>query len=81
MQIEILMFAGAAQLAGASTLTVTVPQGASVADVAAAVRSKCPHLSSLLTASRWAVARQFVPLETTLHGGEEVALIPPVSGG
>lgn len=81
MQIEILLFAGAAQLAGGSKLVVAVPVGASIAEVAIAVAASCPRLSSLISVSRWAVDQHFVPLDATLRGGEEVALIPPVSGG
>ena len=81
MQVEVLMFAGAAQLSGTPKLVVSVASGATIAAVAEAVLRQCPQLSGLLAASRWAVDRQFVATTQVLRGGEEVALIPPVSGG
>ena len=79
--IEVLLFASAADLAGRRSLAVEVPPTATVSDVSQAVASACPQMSSLLSASRWALDRQFVPLTAIVEPGKELALIPPVSGG
>ena len=81
MTVEVLLFASAADLAGRRSLSVDVPATATIADVAQAVASACPQMSSLLAASRWAVNREFVSLTASVGPDKEVALIPPVSGG
>ena len=81
MTIHVLLFASAAELAGSRSLAVELSTPASVGDVARAVADICPQMSSLLIASRWALDRQFVPLTATVEAGQELALIPPVSGG
>ena len=81
MTIKILLFASAADIAGNQSVSVEVPAGATIADVAGAVRNALPELSSLLGVSRWAVNCDFVPLTARIADGKEVALIPPVSGG
>ena len=81
MQFEILLFAGAAQLAGKRQVTLEVSERPTLGEVAEALRAAHPQLSTMLASSRWAVDRQFAPLSAKLAGGEEIAFIPPVSGG
>jgi molybdopterin converting factor small subunit len=40
-----------------------------------------PNLAPLIAISRVAVNRSFATNEQTISGEEEIALIPPVSGG
>jgi molybdopterin converting factor small subunit len=81
MTIKILLFASAADIAGRQSVSVEVPAGATIADAAAAVRNALPELSRVLDVSRWAIDCEFVPLTASLAVSQEVALIPPVSGG
>jgi molybdopterin synthase catalytic subunit len=81
MQVDVLLFAGAAELAGQRRVALEVAPPATLNDVAEALRTARPQLSSLLQSGRWAVDQQFAPLSTGLAGGEEIAFIPPVSGG
>jgi molybdopterin synthase sulfur carrier subunit len=46
-----------------------------------AIELKHGALRGQLASVRVAVNEEFAPLSTLLHGGEVVALIPPVSGG
>ena len=75
------LFAAAAQTAGKRELTIEVEQGASLAEVARSLEHACPQLQSLLAISRWAVDHQFALPETVVTEEQEIALIPPVSGG
>lgn len=81
MTIEVLLFASAVDLSGQRSLTVEVAKSATLADVADAVGRACPQLSTLLRVSRWAVDREFMPLTSSVSPDNEIALIPPVSGG
>lgn len=62
--------------------TVSLPLCANVAELRRAFRVAFPHLPGL-SSCRFAVDRQFVTAEADklLTGAEEIALLPPVSGG
>ena len=81
MTLQILLFAGAVDLAGARTVQVTVSESATLADVADELGRVVPQLSTLIKISRWAMDREFRTLDTPVDKTHEIALIPPVSGG
>lgn len=82
MVVEIRLFAILRERAGCDRVQLTLPETASVAD---ALRSlgELPALSELLERLpvRLAVNRDYATPETLLHPGDELALIPPLSGG
>lgn len=78
---EVLLFAGAAELAAANTVTVQLPAAATAEDVLAAIGEQVPALAELLPACRLAVDQTFVSSDFPVHAHAELALIPPVSGG
>jgi len=75
------LFAGARDLAGAASISVELPNGATVAELKRAIGDRFPALSQLLTRSRIAVIREFADDSAVIPEGAELALIPPVSGG
>ncbi len=81
MIIRVRAFAGLREALGLAETEVTVPSGASVQDVLAALMTRYPQAG--LAARRFGVAinRAYATPTTVLHEGDEVALIPPVSGG
>lgn len=81
LRIPVHLFAAAAQFAQARTVVVEVSPGATLGDVAVALRLQCPALASLIGVSRWAIDHQFASLDTVINEHREIALIPPVSGG
>ena len=81
MRIKVHLFAAAAQAAQARVLEIDLASGATLADLAEQLGQACPQLRSLISISRWAVNQQFAALETTINATQEIALIPPVSGG
>lgn len=78
MRIRVLLFASVRDAAGADALDL---DAASVHDVARQISSRFPAAARLLERSRFAVNQQFAGPETRLNEGDEVAVIPPVSGG
>src|SRR5438093_3970878 len=76
MNVSVRLFAGLRERAGTGGLQLDLDDGATVADV-------WPHLAlgeepqGLL----YAVNKEYVERERELADGDEVALIPPVSGG
>ena len=79
--VIIQLFAGARELAGAPSICLNLPDGATVADLRRALILHRPEMSALLARSRIAVDREFADDSAVVPEGAEVALIPPVSGG
>ncbi|MBM3275049.1 MAG: molybdopterin converting factor subunit 1 [Candidatus Sericytochromatia bacterium] len=75
------LFAGLREAAGSDRITVQLPAGATVADLVAALGRDFPAIAPLLGSVRVAVNQGFADPATVLHEADEVAAIPPVSGG
>jgi molybdopterin converting factor small subunit len=58
-----------------------VQSSATVADVVAAVAEQAPALRDVIGAARPVVNREFAGPEQPIAATDEVALLPPVSGG
>jgi len=52
-----------------------------VATARDALGERVPAIQGFLPRIAWAVNQAYVPIETELHDGDELAAIPPVSGG
>jgi molybdopterin synthase catalytic subunit len=76
MRVRIRLFAMLRERAGAETLTLELPEGASVGDALGELRWLTGDLRTVL-----AVNRDYASAETLLQADDELALIPPVSGG
>ena len=66
---------------GAATLPVRVPEGITVGELLEHLRREYPILEPWLASTRVAVNYEYASAQTSLKAGDEVALIPPVSGG
>jgi molybdopterin converting factor subunit 1 len=75
------LFARLRELAGTDTESVELPAGSTVADVFDAVARLHPGLAADRNAVRVALNQEFVDWDAAVVDGDEVALIPPVSGG
>ena len=77
--VHVRLFASYREAAGTNRLETSLPRGASVNDLLASLDTRLP----LLRQARGLVAvnHSYVQADTILHNGDEVALIPPVSGG
>src|SRR5436309_3481743 len=76
MHVRIRLFAGLRERAGASEIELELPDGARVSDALDQMRSLTDGVRVLM-----AVNQEYASREAELHAGEELALIPPVSGG
>jgi molybdopterin synthase catalytic subunit len=70
------LFAGLRERAGRDELELDLPDGARVADALAQVQHLAPGVSLVL-----AVNREYADGDVVLHAGDELAVVPPVSGG
>lgn len=76
MRVKIRLFAVLRERAGAGSLELDLPEGARVADALAAV----DHLAGGVPLVM-AVNREYAKPDVELRAGDELALVPPVSGG
>ena len=72
---------GRAAEAREGTVALELPDGATPADAAARLASRYPALEWLRRATKPAVNLEYTTWDHALKDGDEVAFIPPVSGG
>jgi molybdopterin synthase catalytic subunit len=76
MRVQIRLFAALRERAGTDVLDLELPDGAHVSDALHALEWLTGDLRAAL-----AVNRDYASASTQLHADDELALIPPVSGG
>jgi molybdopterin converting factor subunit 1 len=81
MRVTVRLFARLRELAGRESWALDLPQDATVADVWAAVSSAHPSLAPFTRAMSCAVNASFSRMSQPVHEGDDVAFLPPVSGG
>ena len=79
--IHARLFARLREQAGTDSETVQVAPDSTVQDVYTALRRSHPSLESNLDAVRPAINQEFADWDAIVGQGDEVAFIPPVSGG
>jgi molybdopterin synthase catalytic subunit len=81
MQIRVLLFGILKDLAGRSSEELSVPDRATAADVLLHYEERLPGKRDLLASVAISVNQEYSPADRRLSPGDEVALLPPVSGG
>lgn len=81
IHVEVQGFASAGDALGRQQRTVTLPAGATVADLRAHLTREFPGLEPLWPRLAVAVAGELATADDPLPADAEVALLPPVSGG
>jgi len=80
MHVELQLFAIAKIWAGTDRLTLELPEMATVGDLRTAFVARCPQVDLKLPL-RFAVNSEYVDDQYRLSPTDEIACIPPVSGG
>jgi len=81
MRVQVLFFGMLKDLAGKSSDVIELPDGASAQDVLAHYEAQMPRLKEWLPSLALAVNREYAGPNRKLRVNDEVALLPPVSGG
>jgi molybdopterin converting factor subunit 1 len=81
MRVTIKLFAILRERAGTSELELTLADHATVADARRELLRQHPELAGLLERAAFAVNRNYADLRTPINEGDELAALPPVSGG
>lgn len=81
MRVQVRFFAQLRDTVGAGELPVTLADQATVKDVWQAVAAAHPALAPYETSISCAVNATYARMHTRVNAGDEVAFLPPVSGG
>lgn len=81
MLITVRLFARLREIAGAPELTVVVPERATVQDAWQSLAERFPALAAYAGTVSCAVNEDYARMNAALKNGDEVAFLPPVSGG
>jgi len=81
VRVTVQLFARLRDLAGRDRCVCDLPDGSTVADVWRLTMDDYPALRDFASAVSAAVNTDFAPLSTVVRDGDDVAFLPPVSGG
>jgi molybdopterin synthase catalytic subunit len=81
MRVHVLLFAGLREAVGQKQVFLELPEDASLAELMANLSAEHPSVGAYRGRLVISVNAERAPLERVLRDGDEVALLPPVSGG
>jgi molybdopterin synthase catalytic subunit/molybdopterin converting factor small subunit len=81
MQIRVLFFGMLKDVAGRASDSVSLPEGATVGDLLTYYEDRIPRLKEFLPSLALSVNQQYAGTDACLSANDEIALLPPVSGG
>ncbi len=82
MRIKLLLFAGCREAVGTKELEIELPEAASTVEKALEeILDRFPQLRGIAKSVAIARNAEYVAGDTPVADGDELAIIPPVSGG
>jgi len=81
MKVKCLFFAGAKDIVGKSPIEFEINEGTTTTNFKKILLAQHPSLEKILTTSLLAVNQEYVETSVVLKDGDEIAVIPPISGG
>jgi molybdopterin synthase catalytic subunit len=81
MTIRVRLFAVLRDRAGTGSADLSLPDGATVSAAAEAAAERFPAIRDAVPRVMYAVNQEYASGDAVLRDGDELALIPPVSGG
>lgn len=81
MKVKIKFFAYLRDLTNCETTEITIDQDATVNELKSIISERFPKLREHVKTVSFAIDNEYVSKAKKLKDGDEVALIPPISGG
>jgi molybdopterin converting factor subunit 1 len=79
--VKVLLFGAAADRAGTRQIEISVDDGTTLGDLWPALTDRYPELAPMRNTLAFAINREYARMHETISSGDEVAVLPPVSGG
>lgn len=81
MEIRVLFFGMLKDLIGRSSDSLSLPEHATLSDVLRHYEERMPRLRAMVPSIAMSINQEYARPESRLKAGDEIALLPPVSGG
>ena len=81
MRVTVRLFARLRDIAGSAELTRDAPEGATIADVWRGLVAEFPEMARYDSSISSAVNADYAKMTAAVADGDDVAFLPPVSGG
>jgi MoaE-MoaD fusion protein len=81
MQVRVLFFGVLKDLIGLESDSLDLPDDAILGDVLDHYENRVPRLKDFASSIAMSVNQEYAEANARLHSGDEVAMLPPVSGG
>ena len=81
MRVTVRLFAKLRDIAGSGELSRDAPAGATVVDVWRGLVTEFPEMARYESSMTSAVNAEYARMGTAIADGDEIAFLPPVSGG
>jgi molybdopterin converting factor subunit 1 len=81
MRVNVLCFARLREMVGRAEVACDVPPAATIADVWQALVDRWPDAAAMSSSVSCALNAEFASMAARVGEGDEVAFLPPVSGG
>ena len=81
MRVTVMLFARLRDIAGAAEMPREVSNGATIGTVWRELAGEFPGLSAYERSMSSALNADYARMDAEVHEGDEIAFLPPVSGG
>ena len=81
MRVNVRLFARLREIAGADVVDVDVEEPATLADVWSSLVAARPAMAAFQSTVSGAINAEYARMNASVNNGDEVAFLPPVSGG
>ncbi len=81
MRVTVRLFARLRDIAGAAEMTSELPAGATIGTVWQQLAGEFPGMAAYERSMSGALNADYARMDAEVHDGDEIAFLPPVSGG
>ena len=81
IRVKVLFFGRLKDIVGCAEEWADFPESATIAHIFALYTNRRPELAKYRPSLVASCNQEFAPWDTPLHSGDEIAFLPPVSGG